>query len=140
MFNGGVEYNEETQWYETSFRQYDPAIGRFGAIDPLTHHIDGISPYQFAFNDPVFRNDPTGLAPSGGNVPLPHANYGGAESQRMSNPFGGGGFFDGLRRPFDVTARHEFTRQYQNVEIDFAALADRTHTFNFENGELSGYV
>ncbi len=97
MFNGGVEYNEDTEWYETAFRQYDPAIGRFGGIDPLTHSINGINPYQFAYNNPVMMNDPTGLMPDGSNIPLPM----GTPRQGESTNFGGGGsgWFRGFRIP-----------------------------------------
>ncbi len=47
--------------YTTLFRLYDPAIGRFHQIDPLTDFISGITPYQFGFNNPVYFNDPDGL-------------------------------------------------------------------------------
>lgn len=46
------------------FRGYDPALGRFMQIDPLTGYIPGISQYQFGFNNPVRTNDPLGLYPS----------------------------------------------------------------------------
>ncbi|GAB4192921.1 MAG: hypothetical protein OHK0057_33860 [Thermoflexibacter sp.] len=49
-------------WHETAFRGYDPQLGRFHQIDPLADYIGGITPYQFGFDNPVFFNDPTGLA------------------------------------------------------------------------------
>jgi RHS repeat-associated protein len=57
--NGGSGYV-----YETPFRGYDPQLGRFHQIDALAGMYSGISPYQFAFNNPVNFNDPTGLQPS----------------------------------------------------------------------------
>ncbi|MEQ9009296.1 MAG: RHS repeat-associated core domain-containing protein, partial [Ekhidna sp.] len=63
LFNGGAELNPVTNTYETLFRGYDPAIGRFMQIDPLADFLPGINPYQFAFNNPIGYNDPTGLAP-----------------------------------------------------------------------------
>jgi len=40
------------------FRLYDPAIGRFNGIDPVTHHSQGTS---VAFdNNPIFWADPSG--------------------------------------------------------------------------------
>ena len=47
------------------YRLYDNALGRFMNIDPLAD-IDGqidISPYSFAWNNPVVFNDPSGLCP-----------------------------------------------------------------------------
>jgi RHS repeat-associated protein len=49
---------------ETPFRGYDPALGRFHQPDAITDMLPGISSYTFAFNNPVYFNDPTGLAPS----------------------------------------------------------------------------
>ncbi|XLS28384.1 RHS repeat-associated core domain-containing protein [Flavobacteriaceae bacterium M23B6Z8] len=46
---------------EMTFRQYDPAIGRFNGIDRLAALVPSITPYRFAYNNPVFWSDPTGL-------------------------------------------------------------------------------
>lgn len=43
------------------YRQYDSAIGRFNSPDALSELTYSISPYRFAFNNPVFWRDPTGL-------------------------------------------------------------------------------
>ncbi len=43
------------------FRQYDNALGRFNSLDVLSELAPGISPYRFAFNNPVSWADPTGL-------------------------------------------------------------------------------
>lgn len=64
-YNGGVEFNDDFGFdaYETLFRGYDPTLGRFMQIDPLADFLPGVNPYQFAFNNPVFFNDPFGLTP-----------------------------------------------------------------------------
>ena len=62
LFNG-VEKDQATGNYETMFRGYDPALGRFMQIDPLADFLPGINPYQFAFNNPILMGDPYGLAP-----------------------------------------------------------------------------
>ncbi|MCU0450874.1 MAG: hypothetical protein MUC97_13720, partial [Bernardetiaceae bacterium] len=41
-----------------------PALGRFHQPDAITDLLPGISSFSFAFNNPVYFNDPTGLAPS----------------------------------------------------------------------------
>ena len=43
------------------FRQYDPAIGRFNVIDVMTDIMPSLSPYRFAFNNPILWNDPSGM-------------------------------------------------------------------------------
>ena len=56
----GTEYEEALQLnlYEMVARQYDPAIGRFTAIDPVVHHSQ--STYTAFDNNPVFWSDPSG--------------------------------------------------------------------------------
>jgi len=50
---------------EMDYRQYDPALGRFGVVDPLATATPDQSPYHFAFNNPVYFSDPTGLQGDG---------------------------------------------------------------------------
>ena len=45
----------------TDFRSYDPVLGRFHQIDPLADIVSHFTPYNFAFNNPILFNDPTGL-------------------------------------------------------------------------------
>ncbi|UII34128.1 hypothetical protein LVD17_09910 [Fulvivirga ulvae] len=60
-FNAATEYNDFTDTYDTPFRQYDPATGRFNGVDALAHMMPNLTPYRFGFNNPVSFNDPTGL-------------------------------------------------------------------------------
>jgi RHS repeat-associated protein len=56
----GIELNESLglNLMEMDFRLYDPAIGRFNGIDPVTHHSQGTS---VAFdNNPIYWADPSG--------------------------------------------------------------------------------
>ncbi|MBK7346915.1 MAG: hypothetical protein IPI98_08445 [Chitinophagaceae bacterium] len=61
-YNAGTEHNEEleVQYYETPLRNYDPQTGRFNCVDILAEHYFALTPYQFAGNNPVSYNDPTG--------------------------------------------------------------------------------
>ena len=63
-FNGQSEHEEyaDLHWYQTPFRPYDPQLGRFWGVDLLADDFASISPMQFAFNNPISFNDPTGLA------------------------------------------------------------------------------
>jgi RHS repeat-associated protein len=47
--------------YTTNYRMYDPQIGRFGQVDPLSDISENVSPYAYASNDPILENDPFGL-------------------------------------------------------------------------------
>lgn len=60
LFSDGVGLD----WYATPFRGYDPQVGRFWQIDELSEMYESFSVYNFAFNNPIYFNDPTGLDPA----------------------------------------------------------------------------
>jgi RHS repeat-associated protein len=47
--------------YDYGFRIYNPAIGKFLSVDPLTQDYPELTPYQFASNTPVQAVDLDGL-------------------------------------------------------------------------------
>ena len=49
--------------YDYGFRIYNPAIGRFLSVDPLTDEYPWYTPYQFAGNMPIWAIDVDGLEP-----------------------------------------------------------------------------
>lgn len=63
------QYNRKEQldedgglgWYDYGFRNYDPQIGRFPQLDPLTYEYPMLTPYQYASNDPITNIDVDGL-------------------------------------------------------------------------------
>lgn len=66
----GQEWQDELglNWYTYRHRNYDPAIGRFMGIDPISEEYYTITNYQFAHNNPVWKIELEGLegAPSNG--------------------------------------------------------------------------
>ncbi len=64
LFNGGAEWQNEfdLNLHMTPNRMLDPALGRFWGIDALSDLMPGISPMVYGYNNPIFFNDPLGLA------------------------------------------------------------------------------
>ncbi|MCD9612229.1 RHS repeat-associated core domain-containing protein, partial [Tenacibaculum maritimum] len=63
-FNGKENDDEvvgEGNWQEYGMRMYDPRLGRFPNVDPLTKKYPELTPYQFASNTPIQAIDLDGL-------------------------------------------------------------------------------
>ncbi|MFZ1634304.1 MAG: RHS repeat-associated core domain-containing protein [Chitinophagales bacterium] len=63
-FNGKEQDDEVSgngNQYDYGFRIYNPSIGRFLSVDPLTNRYSYLTPYQFASNTPIIAIDLDGL-------------------------------------------------------------------------------
>src|SRR5690606_5531782 len=59
----GKEFQDELglNWTAMDFRNYDAALGRFMSPDPLAELFQEWTTYKFAYNNPVYWRDPSGL-------------------------------------------------------------------------------
>ena len=60
-YNGKeLDTKKGLNWYDYGARQYDPALGRWNAVDPLAEKYYEMSPYVYCANDPVKNVDSDG--------------------------------------------------------------------------------
>lgn len=68
-FNGNEQQRKEfsdgsgLEAIDFNARTYDPQLGRFWQVDPMTETMRRWSPYAFGFDNPVGFSDPYGLTP-----------------------------------------------------------------------------
>jgi RHS repeat-associated protein len=120
-FNGKEKDSEpygEGNEYDYGFRMYDPRIGRFQSVDPLSDNYPMLTPYQYASLSPIQFIDIDGL--EGGKPKGPGQNLQSKKQKFGSSGSGGGGSFlsgfgDGLKKVLDATSKYG-TQWIQNQQ------------------------
>ncbi|MEO9853189.1 MAG: RHS repeat-associated core domain-containing protein [Reichenbachiella sp.] len=58
---GGKEEQQDWQVFDFEARMYDAVLGRFNSVDPHGDFYEMVTPYNYAFNNPLLFTDPTGM-------------------------------------------------------------------------------
>nr|WP_255543166.1 RHS repeat-associated core domain-containing protein [Pedobacter sp. ASV19] len=93
LYNGGSEWQNDfsnlPDYYNTYYRNYDAALGRFISVDPKAEGDLDQTPYHYALNNPLSYNDPLGDKP----YPMRSISiFAGLESSYRGGNGGGGGY------------------------------------------------
>lgn len=117
------------------YRNYDNALGRFHSIDRLAELAPSITPYRFAFNNPVYWKDPTGL----------FETYELAEEHIKNNSLEGAIIFNNSNGTFSINHQYKGTDYVLTMidgELDISGVMESieiTNSKTSNNSQNKGY-
>jgi RHS repeat-associated protein len=130
-YNGKENDNEvkgESNQQDYGFRVYDPRVGRFLSVDPLTKDYPMLTPYQFASNRPIDGIDLDGL-----EWTMKINNENGKTELKVNVTFAK---FDGLSSEIENEILLETNKQF-NEMVNLASKGNTSISLTF-NQEPSG--
>lgn len=119
---GGKEL-QESGFYDFGARNYMPDLGRWFGVDPLAELAPDLSPYRYAFNNPISFTDPDGMYEGDGggdyyddsdrepDFELPHFNTDLCSCNSIS---------ENIEKIFDGSAKVDFSFGYGGESGDGA--------------------
>lgn len=138
LYNAGSELNEQTQNFETFYRHYDPALGRFNGVDIKATWAVNYSPYHYALDNPVSYNDPFG---DSAQPYIDHLRPGYGESGPYREPGGSGRGSGYWANDYTYTKiNSDRTTTFYNPYCGCDVYARGFLDFGDKNGNQNGYL
>ncbi|MBK8786991.1 MAG: hypothetical protein IPN43_10985 [Chitinophagaceae bacterium] len=123
LYNAGSEWQDDIEgladYYSTFYREYDPIIGRFNGVDPMSESFESWTTYHYSYNNPVNFNDPMGDDPNPGSTYQPlnmrdivdrvMTSYGWGCGWEDNGNGGGGGSYAEFKAHFNYLGSSEWS-------------------------------
>ena len=131
-FNG-MEKDDEVRGtkgasYTTEFRQYDPRIGRWVSLDPMSSTFPWQSPYVAFDNNPIYFNDPQGLAANGPDDDVDEIDLSGNEENKLELGDAPASEWSSVNK-----TNSSFDKIQQEQEVESVTLSVKTYIEDWES-------